>query len=320
MAKSRSALSVLPAHLIEKVADQYQLGPDARCELLHAGYNDTYLVESNRRKTILRVYGGHRRTANDIDVELRALEYASDRGASVSTPIRREDGQFGTWLRSDEMRRFAVMFSFAEGHVDPFEDPHKPYQYGVQVALLHSALDGFADTGKRIALDRRYLVDDSVALAEARLGKVDRQYLRHVAANLGERLDTFTTELLDYGFCHGDLQGGNCHWVGDSVTHFDFDFGGFGWRAYDVAVFKWNAEFVGADWWPHFERGYASQRPLGEAERAAIPLFVVARHVWMFARWIELSRDRGNDFVSGQLTDQVLGMLRRLDLEIGLTR
>ena len=44
---------------------------------------------------------------------------------------------------------------------------------------------------------------------------------------------------LDYGFCHGDFHGLNAHKNNKGITFFDFDCCGFGWRAYDIAVFRW---------------------------------------------------------------------------------
>ena len=52
---------------------------------------------------------------------------------------------------------------------------------------------------------------------------------------------------LQPGFCHGDASGGNAHISGRTITFFDFDCCGCGFRAYDVAVYLSNSEFRGPE-------------------------------------------------------------------------
>jgi Ser/Thr protein kinase RdoA (MazF antagonist) len=44
---------------------------------------------------------------------------------------------------------------------------------------------------------------------------------------------------------HGDLHGGNGHFAGPrQLTLFDFDHGGYGWRAYDRKSSVWTDPFA----------------------------------------------------------------------------
>ena len=62
---------------------------------------------------------------------------------------------------------------------------------------------------------------------------------------------------------------------------FDFDCGGMGW-SYDIAVYRWALETrKRVDRWEPFLEGYREQRPLKEADLAAVPIFVGARHFWL---------------------------------------
>jgi Ser/Thr protein kinase RdoA (MazF antagonist) len=50
----------------------------------------------------------------------------------------------------------------------------------------------------------------------------------------------------EYGNCHGDHHGYNVNIdKNGTMTVFDFDCYGYGWRAYDISVFLWNRSF---DW------------------------------------------------------------------------
>lgn len=56
-----------------------------------------------------------------------------------------------------------------------------------------------------------------------------------------------------------------------------------GWRAYDVAVFRWIVNRFG--WpervWDAFLAGYREVRRLSDAEMAAVPCLVAVREVWL---------------------------------------
>ena len=62
---------------------------------------------------------------------------------------------------------------------------------------------------------------------------------------------------------------------------------GYGWRTYDLTVFLWNAfgERRPKRWresrWRAFLRGYREVRPLPEDLDEALPLFLVARQLWL---------------------------------------
>ena len=93
------------------------------------------------------------------------------------------------------------------------------------------------------------------------------------------------------GICHGDAQGGNAHLAPDgTLTFFDFDVCGLGWRAYDIAVFCWGAAVgkVRLGWEAKtvdrlraaYLRGYEAVRPLRPPEYEAIDALVLLRQYW----------------------------------------
>lgn len=67
------------------------------------------------------------------------------------------------------------------------------------------------------------------------------RYLTDLADRL-HRLVSHRAGALSWGVCHGDCHGFNARFGPDgAATLFDFDDGGQGWRAYDLAVFLWSA-------------------------------------------------------------------------------
>jgi Ser/Thr protein kinase RdoA (MazF antagonist) len=117
---------------------------------------------------------------------------------------------------------------------------------------------------------------------------------------------------MDRGFCHGDFHGDNAHIEGDTVTLFDFDCCGPGWRAYDIAVFRWRwgDDEAGDARWAAFLEGYRSQRPIGERDLAAVPLFVAARALWLRGLHAGNTADWGRSWLNEGYWDRPLKGLR----------
>jgi Ser/Thr protein kinase RdoA (MazF antagonist) len=69
----------------------------------------------------------------------------------------------------------------------------------------------------------------------------------------------------------------------DTVTVFDFDCGGPGWWAHDLAGFRHEGALAsqGDNVWEAFFRGYMERRGVSELDLQAIPVLVAIRQVWL---------------------------------------
>lgn len=97
------------------------------------------------------------------------------------------------------------------------------------------------------------------------------------------KMAAFPSEALDRGLVHADLQGYHTHIAADgSMSFFDFDCCALGYRAYDLAVFRWFARLQQAEAarWEPFLRGYCETRPLAELDIQAIPYLVAGGYLW----------------------------------------
>jgi len=291
----------------------YELGAVTACRLLHRGLNDSYLVEAARGRHVLRVYRAGWRTADEIAYEVAALEHLGRKGVAVALPVRRRGGEVVDWLPAPEGIRAAVLFTHAPGReLDGSSEESR--RYGRAVASIHAATDDFETGHRRFALDLDHLLTRPLAAI--------RPFLRHRPADLDaiERLADIVRRgvaalpagELDRGFCHGDFHGDNAHIEGDTVTMFDFDCCGPGWRAYDIAVFRWRwgEDEAGEARWAAFLEGYRSERPIGEADLAAVPLFVVARAIWLRGLHAANTADWGRSWLNDAYWDRLLKGLR----------
>jgi Ser/Thr protein kinase RdoA (MazF antagonist) len=167
---------------------------------------------------------------------------------------------------------------------------------GRAAVALHAVLAGDVSPHSRFALNLVHLLDQPLAAVRPFLEHrpEDVGYLEQRADLLRRRI-TALAPSLDRGPCHGDLHRWNAHVDEDGrIILFDFDRGGPGWRAYDVAVFRWSVELFD----PRVDEGPGSGAPswtatwggaLSEADVAAIPLFVVAREIWFLGLQATLS-------------------------------
>jgi Ser/Thr protein kinase RdoA (MazF antagonist) len=291
----------------------YELGAVVACLFLHRGLNDSYLVETARGRYVLRIYRADWRTADEIAYEIETLEHLGRKGVSVALPVRRRDGDAIGWLMAPEGRRAAVLFIHAPGREldGSNEDCHR---YGRAVASVHGATDDFETSHARFALDLDHLLTEPLAAIRPflRHRPADLDYVETLVAVVHRRVEALPAAEMDHGFCHGDFHGDNAHIDGDTVTMFDFDCCGPGWRAYDIAVFRWRwgDDEVGDARWAAFLEGYRSRRPIGETDLTAAPLFVLARALWLRGLHAANTADWGRSWLNESYWDRLLKGLR----------
>jgi Ser/Thr protein kinase RdoA (MazF antagonist) len=306
--------------LAERVLPLYALGEMARCRLHHRGLNDTYKVEDARGDAyFLRVYRAGWRTREEIETELAVLLHLARQEARISTPVSRKDGQTLTPLDCVEGTRWAVLLTAAPGtEVDRpggYTDELAGL-YGAAVATVHDAADSFKGSRLRPALDLAELLDRPLRVLAPAIAHRPEDIARLGA--LADRLRETVHGMadLEIGFCHGDLHGGNAAEEKGSFTFYDFDCCGWGYRAYDLAVFPWafavrheTAERVGA-MGRAFLKGYARRRALGGAELEAMAAFVAIRQIWLMGLHVGLAARFGWGWLTDRYFDGQLQVLR----------
>jgi len=258
--------------------------------LIARGVNDTYRVTAGADAFYLRVSVHGWRTRDDLDAELALVTDLRGRGLAVAPVVPRDDGELLTSLPAPEGERFAVLFAPAPGESVPDLTPDLAHAYGRLAAGVHTGADAAPNAYRRFPLDERHLLDGPLASIRAAMvdGDEDLIFLERVAERVRGRLGVLPCAPPDYGLCHGDLHPGNVRFdAAGELTLFDFDCMGYGWRAYDLTVFLWNAygERRPKRWretrWRAFRRGYQEVRPLPEGLDEVMPLFLVARQVWL---------------------------------------
>ncbi len=287
-------------HIAEWVAEHYSLPAPVKCQLLQAGDHDDYLICADSKQFILRIYGEKYwlNTDEAYRFEIAWLRYLQEKRSPVSHLIPRKDGYFLGYIEAPEGPRHSILRCFAEGVSGPLNGK-RAFLLGREIARIHLISAKFETTHKRAPLDLHFLLDEPVLAIKQHLDArytEEQQRLDELAAQLKEKvLSLLSFKEAEWGMIGGNFNGFNQHFVGnDQLTLWDFDLCGYGWRAYDLGVFRWMQfsdvrtgahaleAFLKGNFfkWKRFLSGYQSIRPLSGAELEAIPLFVQIRQIW----------------------------------------
>jgi Ser/Thr protein kinase RdoA (MazF antagonist) len=271
-------------------ATVYPFEVPERVRLVSRGFNDVYEFETPER-LFLRIGRQARRTLRDAELEAQALAEAQAAGALVAVALRGCDGRFAQRLQAPEGDRAVLLFVAAPGSV-PEDIPEHAYAQGRTLARLHETVLTSSTAANLRRLDIEVLVNQPIAWASEQLR--DRPDVaarfRDVATGIGRYLETVQADL-SIGLCHGDCHGYNAVIDQGAATFFDFDEGGLGWIAYDLATFLWSCQKFSPTsrrpLWSHFLAGYWSVRKLRPADREALEALVMVRELCAFGAWAE---------------------------------
>jgi Ser/Thr protein kinase RdoA (MazF antagonist) len=276
------------------VAANYELPAPLECNLLQRGFNDSFLLRArDQTRYVLRMSGRRRRGDADVDAETRFIAFLDSVGVPVSAAVPNRAGALFCEAAMPEGPRPAVLFQHAEGRPPNLDAPEDARAQGVTLARLHNAAESFPDReAGRYRLDLNHLLHRQVAAVLELKGV--KEETRRYFLELSSRLDASVGALpLNWTRCHGDCHGFNAHIITDGpqagqARFFDFDDGGFGYLAYELAVHLWAQVIFQRRrhaMWLAFIDGYRSIRPIAPADFDAVALFVPIRHIWLMGEY-----------------------------------
>jgi len=295
-----------PESVTSMIAETYDIGCSIDCQVLSDRANATYLVTVEGGRYVLKVYAPGERSSDDLGYEVDLLLH--------------RDGRFTGLLRTARDDRHAILYTYAPGDPPPWPPDAAYYRpYGRAVAAIHTGLDDFASAYPRAPLDLEHLIEEPMRaiLPFLQHRPDDADYLQRRADDLVGRVRPVAGDL-EWGACHGDFQGANCHATADgTVTFFDFDCCGAGWRAYDLATFRWAVTMNGADdaLWTAFFAGYRDRRSIRAADVDVIPTFVPIRHLWWMGTHVRHRSTWGAAWQGDPYFDRGLAFLRAWSIE-----
>jgi Ser/Thr protein kinase RdoA (MazF antagonist) len=294
---------IAPDSLIPYLREEYALEAPLACSLIRRGFNDSYLVESSAGKFVFRIYFRDKYYIDSIDDfrwELAFLAHLQGCNIPVCSPIARKNGDTLGSFADSAGPRSAALFSFI-GAESPNKQEEHAARLGDIAARLHRAADTFSTSLARYHLDLRYLTEEPLRLIDEFLreqGRAGVDIYRPAVAEQESLIRAIGREAPVYGPIHGDLHRGNVLIADDgSFALIDFDHGGYGWRAYDIASCTGG---MAEPAWQAFIAAYERVRSLEEVERSAIAAFRKVRPLWDLGDVLAMRKawDNFNEFGS----------------------
>ncbi len=141
-----------PSALASVITKEYGMA-NVKCRLLTRGVGDTYLVESETNKFILRAYRCSHRSLPQITAEVELLIALKEGDLPVSYPIQALSGGFIQALNAVEGERYVVLFSYASGHSVSILNEKQLRELGYQMARFHNISSTIKLSDKRWSFD-----------------------------------------------------------------------------------------------------------------------------------------------------------------------
>ena len=327
---SEQSCSAVASYLV----NHYGLVSPVDVRELEPGANRNYLITSQEQRYIYRIYTDHDfyvRNPEAYQYELDLLTYLREYKLAVPEPVKRLDGQLlsimdastdaqtgpppGPWR---DGARCGALFRFFEGeeHVTWHPEVKEPVviSFGAAVAEIHQQADQFPKPYCRHHFDLQYLLDGPLQTLESILKDwrgEDLSFFRDYAEYMRRQINGLGKGNEIYGLIHADLHVGNIlYHPNKGYCILDFDQCAFGWRAYDVATFKYNIietvpDHLTDEIWRCFLEGYNQVRPLTRQELDCLPVFANAWTLWDIGETLVLATQWGGhrpDLVEGDLT------------------
>ena len=299
------------------VSTHYDVPGSIECRLLRRGWNDSFEIRTkDGERFIFRISTRRARGDADVGSETAFLAYLDSKDIPVAAAVPMRNGALFTSALFAEGPRPAVLFRYAEGRPSQAGSSSADARAnGETLARIHDAAGGFAAADKgRYRLDRDHLLHRPLSwiLALEDLSEAVRTGLADLTGRLSTGLAKW--DGLSWTRCHGDCHGYNANIAlqgrrAGQAVFFDFDEGGPGYLAYDLAVFLWCCVAFGRKqhrFWHPFIEGYRTIRELPFADFEAAHLFVPIRHLWLVGEYASRIHQLGTqavpaDWIAAQL-------------------
>lgn len=267
-----------PTDIARFVSEKYSLTANTTCKLLKTGINHTYRIDNDNETFIFRVYSYRWRTMEEIMEELNLLQLLKQNDISVSYPIADSAKNFIQTIEAPEGLRFAVLFSYAQGHKIQNYLKETHFEIGKLMAQIHSLTNGLKQ--KRITYTSDILLNQSLENIRQFLSDEtdEMQFLIATRPLLEKELLDANNHLLRKGIVHLDIWFDNLN-ISDKnkITLFDFDFCGNGWLCLDIAYYIMQLhntekeEIKRAEKMEAFYSGYETVEKISDEEKQFIP-------------------------------------------------
>lgn len=277
----------------------YALGEVVASEFMRRSFNQVYrLTLANGRSVVARLSSERPRGEPLLEFEADVLRHLSACGCAVANSLPTRQGEVALRVPLPEGERWLMLFEHLSG--EPTSDvPANIQAFGQGLAQLHTAGQSLQSTAPHHALNLDHLLLRPLQglLRAATMTTELRKLFEAQGQRMHDRILAFGE--LAQVLCHGDAHGDNNFIAiredGErQAVFFDFDDTGPGYLAFELAVYPWalHPRSVDGVWsekalvrWGHFLAAYRQERPVADADLAAIAAFVSVRQIWLLGEY-----------------------------------
>ena len=306
--------SIPDSTFIGEVIGKHHNIPDiTSCSFFYEGSNDIYKIETSQEIYFARLTRHGKRSLASINSEIEILLELSKSVPNISTPLRSPNSGPTLSLATPEGIRYLNLFTEAKGQTANNLTLNQLKEIGRTLGAIHSA----SDLIPRHSALPSFNLDTCISQGASSIYKFLRNdseirkhsfFFQSLAIKLRKLFGSFELSSLPYGIIHGDFVSCNLHLKTDgSVSVFDFDRIGYGWRAYEVGAylghlasysFKFGEKVNFSQLTEAFLKGYESKTDFSKTEKSLIPLFHLMRRLWILGVCCDNHEDWSHSFLN----------------------
>jgi len=261
------------------------------CRLYRQTSNDLYLIRTNTKLYVFRVWASH--SSNQVVLEeiLRIQALLAKQNLQIAKPIQLPLGHYVEEINAPEGKRCAALLSFVTGKaVGRNIALEQSYKIGQFTAKLHLASKSVEKSNILPTYDVDLMVLKPIKTIE-RLETITSEQIKQlkiISTTLSKRLKKLETSESNFGLCHGDIHGMNLIFDGSELSVIDFDWLSYSWYAWDLAVFIWWIRGVEkeVEVKENFLSGYRSLYLHADDVIKHFPVFIPIRHLLLTSQII----------------------------------
>jgi len=286
------------------VSEHFALPAPLNCRMLNRGFNDTYMVTAaSGERYVFRLSHQRARGAADVRTETDFIAHLARSGVPVAAPVQTRDGAAFVRALAPEGVREGVLFHALDGRAPTAASTADARANGATLAMVHDSALSYCASAPLYRLDLDHLLRRPLARIQEFRRMIDTDAntaLDEIAERTAARIEAIDD--LTWTHCHGDCHGFNARIsASGEAAFFDFDDGGPGYLAYDLAVFLWAKVSFGRKLhgqWDAFVDGYRTIRTIKPADFEAAHAFVVVRHIWVMGEHASRAGEWGSENIS----------------------
>lgn len=281
--------------------------------LIKSGINDVYKIITTEKEYIFKIYHQTKKI-NDLENEIKFIQYLKDNNILVPHPFNTINNNCITSINYPEGVKYAVLTNSINGIELTYKTTHDAYFYGQGIAKLHDVSKNFSIPFGYKKYDIDQIMIDSKCIIENLLSKYYPSQIDFFSNFSKKVLEKVKKLNLPKQYCHNDLHGGNAIKSYNNLSFFDFDFFGYGYTIYELAVFKWSCMLGNRfDHWEEFIKGYESIIKVNAKDFEFILYFVAIRDIIVMSHYVNRIDILSNEVVNRFYIEKRIAFLKSIN-------